>query len=52
MFDFNTVNASLGANTPTSFDPGTYIQTDTNFNFACSEKPIFTPLSQEVHDAT
>ncbi len=32
-FIFNTVNASLGPNTPTSFDPGTYIQTDTNINF-------------------
>ncbi len=33
FFIFNTVNASLGANTPTTFDPGAYIQTDTNFNF-------------------
>lgn len=28
----NTVNASLGPNTPTSFNPGVYTQTDTNFN--------------------
>lgn len=28
----NTVNASLGPNTPTAFNPGTYTQTDTNFN--------------------
>lgn len=33
FFIFNTVNASLGPQTPTSFDPGTYIQTDTSFNF-------------------
>ncbi len=33
FFIFNTVNASLGPNTPTEFDPGDYIQTDTNFNF-------------------
>jgi len=28
----NTVNASLGATTPTNFDPGYYQQTDTNVN--------------------
>ena len=28
----NTINASLGPNTPTSFKPGTYTQTDSNFN--------------------
>ena len=28
----NTINASLGPNTPTSFTPGTYTQTDNNFN--------------------
>ena len=28
----NTVNASLGPNTPTSFRPGAYTQTDNNFN--------------------
>ena len=33
FFIFNTVNASLGPNTPTRFDPGAYIQTDTNLNF-------------------
>ena len=32
FFINNTINASLGPNTPTSFNPGTYIQTDTNFN--------------------
>ena len=33
FFIFNTVNASLGPSTPTEFNPGDYIQTDTNFNF-------------------
>ena len=32
FFIFNTVNASLGPDSPTSFDPGEYIQTDTNVN--------------------
>ena len=33
FFIFNTVNASLGPDTPTFFDPGDYIQTDYNLNF-------------------
>jgi len=32
FFIRNTINASLGPNTPTSFRPGVYTQTDTNFN--------------------
>ncbi len=32
FFINNTINASLGPNTPRSFKPGTYIQTDNNFN--------------------
>ncbi len=32
FFINNTVNASLGANTPRNFDPGLYRQTDVNFN--------------------
>ena len=32
FFINNTVNASLGPNTPTEFDPGDYIQSDTNIN--------------------
>ncbi|MEM7360129.1 MAG: TonB-dependent receptor [Pseudomonadota bacterium] len=32
FFIRNTINASLGPNTPTAFDPGTYTQTDNNFN--------------------
>ncbi len=33
FFIRNTVNASLGPDTPTEFDPGNYIQADTNVNF-------------------
>jgi len=32
FFISNTINASLGPATPTSFRPGSYIQTDNNFN--------------------
>ena len=32
FFIFNTVNASLGPDSPSSFNPGDYIQTDTNLN--------------------
>ncbi len=32
FFIRNTINASLGPATPTSFNPGAYIQTDNNFN--------------------
>ena len=35
-FIFNTVNASLGPDTPTAFDPGAYTQTDLNVNFDVS----------------
>lgn len=33
FFINNTVNASLGPNSPRNFDPGAYTQTETNFNF-------------------
>ncbi len=33
FFIFNTVNASLGPNTPTTFDPGLYKQEELNVNF-------------------
>lgn len=36
FFITNTVNASLGPNTPTSFDPGLYKQEELNFNFDVS----------------
>ena len=32
FFIFNTVNASLGPDTPTFFNPGDYVQTDYNIN--------------------
>ena len=32
FFIYNTVNATLGPDTPTEFHPGTYIQNETNFN--------------------
>ena len=32
FFINNTVNASLGSASPTSFDPGAYTQRETNFN--------------------
>lgn len=32
FFIYNTVNASLGSASPTSFNPGTYIQLEQNFN--------------------
>ena len=43
FFIFNTVNASLGPDTPTYFDPGDYIQTDYNLNF-----DVTYPLSDTV----
>ena len=43
FFIFNTVNASLGPDTPTYFDPGDYIQTDINLNFGATY-----PLSEQL----
>ena len=42
-FIFNTVNASMGPDTPTSFNPGDYIQTDVNLNF-----DITYPVSDQL----
>ena len=36
QFIFDTVNASLGYDTPTAFEPGSYRQDDVNFNFDIS----------------
>ncbi len=36
FFIFDTVNASLGPNSPTSFDPGKYSQLEKNFNIDLS----------------
>ena len=47
FFINRTINASLGPSTPTSFDPGAYIQTDTNFNF-----DVIYPLSERLFFAS
>ena len=44
QFIFDTVNASLGSDTPTSFRPGVYTQQETNLNFDVSY-----PFSDLVH---
>ena len=46
QFIFDTVNASLGFDTPTSFRPGIYRQDETNLNFDVSY-----PVSDMVHVA-
>ena len=47
FFIYNTVNASLGPESPTSFDPGKYTQQETNFNFDLSYA-----ATDNVHVAT
>ena len=44
QFIFDTVNASLGYETPTSFKPGSYRQDEVNFNFDVSY-----PVNDIVH---
>ena len=46
QFIFDTVNASVGYDTPTSFRPGIYRQDEVNFNFDVSY-----PLHEYVHTA-
>ena len=46
QFIFDTVNASLGYETPTSFKPGSYRQDEVNFNFDVSY-----PVNDIVHVA-
>ena len=46
QFIFDTVNASLGSDTPTSFKPGSYRQHDVNVNVDVSY-----PVSEMVHVA-
>ena len=46
QFIFDTVNASLGYETPTSFKPGSYRQDEVNFNFDVSY-----PINDIVHVA-
>ena len=44
FFIRNTVNASLGPDTPTEFDPGDYIQADTNINLEFTY-PLYDMIS-------
>jgi iron complex outermembrane receptor protein len=46
FFIFNTVNASLGPDTPTSFDPGLYKQDETSVNLR-----LGYPVNNTVHVA-
>ncbi len=55
FFIFNTVNASLGPDSPTSFDPGDYIQTDTNVNLDFTKlvsKQLFLAAGLEYRTET
>ena len=50
FFIFNTVNASLGPDTPTHFDPGAYIQTDLGLNLDLTypvSEPLFLAVGAE-----
>ena len=47
FFIYNTVNASMGPDSPTAFDPGRYTQNDTNVNFDLSYS-----ASDSIHIAT
>ena len=44
QFINDTVNASLGYLTPTDFDPGSYLQQETNFNF-----DVALPVGDRLH---
>ena len=46
QFIFDTVNASLGYDTPTSFKPGSYRQDEVNFNF-----DVLYPVNDMLHVA-
>jgi iron complex outermembrane receptor protein len=52
FFINNTINASLGPNTPTSFYPGSYEQEDTNFNadfgYAIENGMFASPLNLAI----
>ena len=55
FFIFNTVNASLGPESPTSFNPGDYIQTDTNVNLDFTKlvsKQLFLAAGLEYRTET
>lgn len=56
FFIRNTINASLGPNTPTEFNPGGYIQTENIFNFdlgyefLIGEGSVFVAAGAEYRD--
>ncbi|GLS25276.1 TonB-dependent receptor plug domain-containing protein [Marinibactrum halimedae] len=50
FFISNTVNASLGPDTPTDFDPGDYTQTETNFNIDLAY-PVDVGLASDLNIA-
>ena len=47
----NTVNASLGPNTPTAFRPGSYEQIDTNFNLDVAYEVPVAAFDSNLHVA-
>ena len=51
FFIYNTVNSSLGPNTPTSFDPGDYSQTEYNFNIDLSKAVPVSFLASDLNVA-
>jgi iron complex outermembrane receptor protein len=51
FFINNTINASLGPNTPTSFTPGEYIQTDNNINIDLSYGIPVASLASDLNVA-
>jgi iron complex outermembrane receptor protein len=52
FFINNTINASLGPQTPTDFDPGTYQQKDTNLNLDLSYGVPNTVFASDINFAT
>jgi iron complex outermembrane recepter protein len=51
FFINNTINASLGPNTPTEFDPGGYTQEDANFNLDLSYGVPNTMFASDINIA-
>ena len=50
-FIFNTINPSLGPDTPTSFQPGTYEQIDNNFNLDLFYEVPAAAFASDLHVA-
>ena len=51
FFINNTVNASLGPQTPTSFDPGAYIQLEKNFNIDVGYPIVIDAFASDLNIA-